>query len=284
MMALGAAQLREGRQARRQADVLAAAHLAQRLSRRREQVSAGAARRRRGRAQRGGKGSAADRSRSAPSRAAAQAYVDGRFVGVTPNFAEGLPVGEHWVTLKKEGYKKAVMAATASAKMQQTVSFVLERSSKYLLVEQALHSVEKSLGAAQLDGSIDNLKEVLFVDHGIFVRVTPAAPGFIHVDAFLYDLRTRKQLARVTRDVNAGGGREGAAAAGVAAVHECELRVRAAGAQRRPAAQARRAAQVLQDVVVLDRAAACRRPASSLGATLAPKPKECPAAATSVSA
>jgi hypothetical protein len=136
--------------------------------------------------------------------AAAQAYVDGRFVGVTPTFSEGLPIGEHWVTLKKEGYKKAVMPATVSAKVQQLVSFVLERSSKFLLVEQGLKSVEKSLGAQQLDASADNLKEVLFVDHGIFVRVTAAAPGFMKVDSFLYDLRTRKLLARVTRDVKQG--------------------------------------------------------------------------------
>ena len=136
--------------------------------------------------------------------AGAQAYVDGRFVGVTPTPAEGLPVGEHWVTLKKEGYKKAVMPATVSAKVQQAASFVLERSSKYLLVEQALKSVEKDLGAQQLDASVDNLKEVLFVDHGIFVRATAAAPGFMKVDSFLYDLRSRKLLARVTRDVKQG--------------------------------------------------------------------------------
>lgn len=131
----------------------------------------------------------------------AQAYVDGRYVSVTPTFAEGLTVGEHWVTLKKEGYKKAVMPASVSAKVQQQVSLPLERSSKYLLVEQALKNVDKSLGAGELDKSVDDLKEILFIDHGVFVRATAAAPGFLHVDAFLYDLRTRKQLGRVTRDV-----------------------------------------------------------------------------------
>src|SRR5205807_2584895 len=82
--------------------------------------------------------------------------------------------------------------------------FVLERSSKFLLVDQALKGVEKSLGAEQLDASADNLKEVLFVDHGIFVRATAASPGFMKVDAFLYDLRTRKLMGRVTRDVKQG--------------------------------------------------------------------------------
>ena len=133
--------------------------------------------------------------------AAAQAYVDGRYVGVTPTFAEGLAVGEHWVTLKKEGFKKAVMAAQASAKAQQLVSIAMERSTKYLLVEQALVGAEKSLGEPTLDPSVDNLKEVLFIDHAIFVRAKAASPGMLTVDSYLYDLRTRRRLTRVTKTV-----------------------------------------------------------------------------------
>lgn len=133
--------------------------------------------------------------------AAAQAYVDGKYIGVTPTFADGLIVGEHWVTLKKEGFKKAVMPAQASAKAQQVVSITMERSTKYLLVEQALAGVEKTLGGATLDASADNLKEVLFVDHGVFVRAAPAGPGQIKVDSFLYDLRTRRRLTHVTKTV-----------------------------------------------------------------------------------
>jgi tetratricopeptide (TPR) repeat protein len=135
--------------------------------------------------------------------AAAQAYVDGRFVGVTPTFAEGLTIGEHWVTLKKEGFKKAVMAAQVSAKSQQLVSIELERSTKYLLVEQALQAVERSLGGLSLDPSADNLKEVLYIDHAIFVRTSPATPGMLKIDTFLYDLRTRRRLTRVTKTVPA---------------------------------------------------------------------------------
>ncbi|HZS41150.1 MAG TPA: PEGA domain-containing protein [Polyangia bacterium] len=133
---------------------------------------------------------------------AAQAYVDGKYVGVTPTFAEGLPIGEHWVTLKREGYRKAVMAATVNAKLQQLVEVTLERSGKYLLVEQSLKGVEKTLGQAQLDPSADNLKEVLFIDHAVFLRVKPSgAAGSLDVDAYLYDVRTRRRLTRVTRTV-----------------------------------------------------------------------------------
>ncbi|HEY2744801.1 MAG TPA: PEGA domain-containing protein [Polyangia bacterium] len=132
---------------------------------------------------------------------AAQAYVDGRYIGVTPCFADGLLTGEHWVTLKKEGFKKAVMAAQVSSKVQQLVSLPMERSTKYLLVAQALEGVEKSLGETTLDASADNLKEVLFIDHAVFVRAAAAAPGTVKVDSFLYDLRTRRRLTRVTKTV-----------------------------------------------------------------------------------
>ena len=132
----------------------------------------------------------------------AQAYVDGRYLGTTPTFAEGLPVGEHYVTLKKEGYKKEVRPAKADSKQQQLIEVQLERSNKYLLVEQALASVEKSLGKPQLDDNADNLKEVLFIDHAVFVRVKPAGGTQLTVDAYLYDLRNRRRLTRVTKTVS----------------------------------------------------------------------------------
>jgi hypothetical protein len=131
--------------------------------------------------------------------ASAQAYVDGRYLGLTPTFADGLLIGEHWVTLKKEGFKKAVMPAQVSARQQQLVSIVLERSTKYLLVQQAQEALERTLGQPMLDASADNLKEVLFVDHAVFVRAAPAEAGALKVDAYLYDLRTRRRLTHVTK-------------------------------------------------------------------------------------
>jgi hypothetical protein len=131
----------------------------------------------------------------------AQAYVDGRYIGVTPTFGEGLVVGEHFITLKKEGFRKAVMPATVSPKIQEVVNVPLERSGKFLLVQQALDSVEKVLGDKQLVSDADNLKEVLFVDHAVFVRPKPGAAGEIDVEAYLYDLRSRKKLAMVTQSV-----------------------------------------------------------------------------------
>jgi hypothetical protein len=126
----------------------------------------------------------------------AQAYVDGKYIGVTPTFAEGLTAGEHFVTLKRDGYHKAVTSASVSAKVQQVVTVQLERSPKFLLVEQALKALEKQLGKDKLEPSVDTLKEVLFLDHAVFVRAAPDG-GQMKLDVYLYDLRTRKLLSHV---------------------------------------------------------------------------------------
>ena len=36
----------------------------------------------------------------------AMAYVDGRLVGFTPTLVEGLPVGTHYVTIRREGFER----------------------------------------------------------------------------------------------------------------------------------------------------------------------------------
>jgi hypothetical protein len=129
----------------------------------------------------------------------AQAYVDGKYIGVTPCPAEGLVVGTHYVTLKKEGYKKAVAEAQVNAKSQRMVSVNLEQSEKYLLVQQAIEKVGPTLGSDMGDESMDDLKQVLLIDHAVFVKAKGAEK--IEVDCYLYDLRTRRRLARVTKTV-----------------------------------------------------------------------------------
>jgi len=126
----------------------------------------------------------------------AQAYVDGKYVGVTPTFAEGLVVGDHYVTLKREGFRKAVMPATVSAKEQRVVTITIERSRKFLLVEQSLAAVDKELGKPALGDAGDTLKEILFIDQAVFVRAKDKNGG-LEVEALLYDLRTKRLLNRV---------------------------------------------------------------------------------------
>jgi hypothetical protein len=133
--------------------------------------------------------------------AGALAYVDGKYIGITPCPAEGLIVGTHYVTLKKEGYKKAVAEASVSANRDRKLSVTLDQSEKYLLVQQALDKIKDGLGADMGGEDMDNLKQVLFIDHAVFLKTADKGAGKVEVDAFLYDLRTRRRLSRVTKDV-----------------------------------------------------------------------------------
>ncbi|MSP61983.1 MAG: PEGA domain-containing protein [Myxococcales bacterium] len=134
--------------------------------------------------------------------AGALAYVDGKQVAnLTPCIADTLTVGEHFVTFKKEGYKKSVIPARVSAKKQEKVLMTLDRSDKYLLVEQALEKVEETLGADMSDPDTDNLKQVLFIDHAVFVRAKPAGDDKVEFQVYLYDLRNHRKLSSVLKTV-----------------------------------------------------------------------------------
>lgn len=125
----------------------------------------------------------------------AQVFVDGRYVGVTPVVASDLLVGEHFVTFRKLGYKKGLRVAQVSARAPGQVSMKLQQSEKYLLVTQALTRLERGMGGPRLDPVMDTLKETLYLDHAVFLRLSETA-GRLGGAAYLYDVRTRALIKR----------------------------------------------------------------------------------------
>jgi hypothetical protein len=131
----------------------------------------------------------------------AQAYVDGKYVGMTPTTAEGLLVGDHYVTLKKEGFQKLLVQATVSARRQETVTGTMRRSEKYKLVQDALRRAEEAVERVVADPAMLDLKAFLFLDQVVFLRVSRGS-GSLHLDAYLYDLRSKRRLSVVRRDLD----------------------------------------------------------------------------------
>lgn len=127
----------------------------------------------------------------------ALAYVDGKYAGVTPCTTEPLPVGRHFVTLKKEGHKKAAAAVVVRAEAPAKVEVALTRMDKFLLVEQARDALMPKLGDEELGADADTLRTVLFLDQAVFVKAVPASDGQLGLDAWLYDLRTKRRLSHV---------------------------------------------------------------------------------------
>lgn len=141
----------------------------------------------------------------------AQVFVDGEFAGTSPLNVEHLTVGEHYITFKKLGFKRGLRVANIVKDRPAQILGKLDRSEKFLLVEQAISRVGPTMGAKRLDKVVDNLRETLFLDHAIFLKMQRSAPQSsgsedVTVAAYLYDLRSRSLLSEKTETVKVQGG------------------------------------------------------------------------------
>ncbi len=123
----------------------------------------------------------------------AQVFFDGRYVGVTPIKVADQVVGDHYVVLRKLGYKKGLRIAGVEGK-PTTVQARLVSSEKYLLVRQATAQLAPHLGDERLDKTLSVLRDGLFLDHAIFVRISPEPEGRLRLLGYVYDLRSRSLL------------------------------------------------------------------------------------------
>jgi len=141
----------------------------------------------------------------------AQVFVDGEFAGTAPLTVEHLTVGEHYVTFKKLGFKRGLRVANIIKDRPAQVLGKLDRSEKFLLVEQAIGRVGPMMGQKRLDKVVDNLRETLFLDHAIFLRMQRAASQSsgvedVTVNAYLYDLRSRSLLSEKSERIRVQNG------------------------------------------------------------------------------
>ena len=131
----------------------------------------------------------------------AKAYVDGRFVGITPTTAFGVTSGVHYATFKREGYIKASKRIEVSGTMQKKYSKELKSSDKYLLLKQSLETAKGELGKKNATQAMTDLRSFLFIDQVVFARVRQLGDGQLHVQAYLYDLRSKQLLNQATQTI-----------------------------------------------------------------------------------
>lgn len=136
----------------------------------------------------------------------AQVFVDGDYIGVAPISVPGLAVGEHYVTLRKLGYKRGLRVAQVKANSGASVVGKLMRSEKYLLVEQAVVKVAPQMGKSPIDSVVDNLRETLFLDQTLFVQLRKQAGEDVELSAHLYDLRSRQLISKQVSTVRVQAG------------------------------------------------------------------------------
>jgi hypothetical protein len=132
----------------------------------------------------------------------ARAYVDGRFMGITPTVVFGLRVGTHYATYKAAGFIKAAQKVIVSGNEERRYALPLARSKDFLLLQQSIDGAKRVLGQPTANAQMAQLKTFLYLDQVIFATMGHASPGRISVQAFLYDLRSKVRLNFVTQTLD----------------------------------------------------------------------------------
>lgn len=125
--------------------------------------------------------------------AGAEVYIDGRSYGPSPITAEGLLVGQHYVTIKELGYEKLIARADVRAGRPTQARFELQRNVRAQLVvsPEAQAALRGELGEPRAGDAIRSLGNTLGTTQVIVGVLRPAAGGQVHVQLYLYHVHTR---------------------------------------------------------------------------------------------
>jgi tetratricopeptide (TPR) repeat protein len=132
----------------------------------------------------------------------ARAYLDGKYCGVTPQAVFGQRAGDHYATYKLEAHVKSAQKVTVSTIKQNMYSMQMKQSEKYLLLQQSIEKVRRTLGQPQASADMLSMRTYLYLDQVVFATMGHAGAGKISIQAYLYDLRSKLRLSWVTQAVD----------------------------------------------------------------------------------
>lgn len=128
-----------------------------------------------------------------------KAYLDGHHLGKTPVEIDGVPIGTHYLTLKKHGYfRLTARVEVPKPPAKGEYEFALKQNEKSLLLDQALRRTWPSYGKPRASAAMLDIKTLLGLDQVVLVRPSPPGDDGIRLDACLYDLRTGNRLKRLS--------------------------------------------------------------------------------------
>jgi hypothetical protein len=123
--------------------------------------------------------------------AGAEVFVDGRSFGPAPAIADGLLIGDHFVTIKRVGFEKLIARVTVERDRTATARFPLQPIQRALLLERDLSRLPTELGEERAGPIISGLTGYLFANQAVIGLLRPGQGGGIDVALYLYDFRTR---------------------------------------------------------------------------------------------
>lgn len=129
--------------------------------------------------------------------AGAEIYVDGRSYGPSPATVEGLLVGDHYVTIKQLGFERMIRRASVRSGGVSTASYELVPNERSRLVSSAEFQrvLRGELGEDRAGDNLRSLGNTLGAAQVLVGVVRPIGEDQVHVQVWLYDIRTRFLLA-----------------------------------------------------------------------------------------
>lgn len=128
--------------------------------------------------------------------AGAEIYVDGRSYGPSPVRVEGLLRGDHYVTIKHLGFEREIERASLDAgESRVRYELVPNERSRLVASEEFQRVLRSELGDQRAGANLRSLGNTLGAAQVIVGVVRPIGEGQVHVQLWLYDIRTRFLLA-----------------------------------------------------------------------------------------
>lgn len=126
----------------------------------------------------------------------AEAFIDGRRIGPTPQSVTGLVVGTHYVTLALEGYRRLVVPVSVREGRPNKLTVALQPDLQATDMLGVVERLRPSLGSDDLP-ALTELAHRFASPRALLIEVRTRAGG-LTLRSFLYDLPQRRRLAGLT--------------------------------------------------------------------------------------
>jgi hypothetical protein len=133
----------------------------------------------------------------------AEVFVDGTSLGPAPVVAEGILTGEHYVTVKAQGYEEAAQRVTVEETYQATIDIPLYEGARVQLVNEQIPQIRRELGQPRAGPGIEALDPLVGTARQVVFAVVEPLDAELSLTMYVYDLRTNFLMHQIQGNVAA---------------------------------------------------------------------------------
>jgi len=128
----------------------------------------------------------------------AEVYVDGVFAGISPVIKKDIPVGNHFISIEKDGYINDGGRVDIKANDEEVYQAQLIPAKRYADYSQILASLQTDLSLDPIGESIKSLAAITGAEV-IFASMVRRDGTEIVVDAYLFDIASKSRIYNTTK-------------------------------------------------------------------------------------